>query len=238
VADCVKFGIRDLGFLRSIKFTPQELGCCIQLDPGVIASDSKMNEAAAIRAAQKGKLSAFNQLVLVHQRLAYNVAYRILNDTDLAADATQEAFIKAFKSINQYRGGTFKSWLMRIVTNTCYDQLRYDQRRPTEALEPEDADGDYVPHLVDPTARPEDTTMRRELGEMLQASLTALPPDQRVVLILSDVEGFSYQEIADITDSNLGTVKSRLNRARAKLREVLLQQELLPAQYRLRSNDS
>jgi RNA polymerase sigma-70 factor (ECF subfamily) len=203
-----------------------------------VSSDQNMNEAAAIRAAQKGKLSAFNQLVMVHQRLAYNVAYRILNDGDLAADATQEAFIKAFKSIEQYRGGTFKSWLMRIVTNTCYDQLRYDQRRPTEALEPEDAEGDYAPHLVDPSEPPEDVTVQRELGEMLQSSLGLLPPDQRIVLILSDVEGFSYQEIAEITESNLGTVKSRLNRARAKLRELLLQQELLPAQYRLRSNDS
>jgi RNA polymerase sigma-70 factor (ECF subfamily) len=203
-----------------------------------VSSDQNMNEAAAIRAAQKGKLSAFNQLVMVHQRLAYNVAYRILNDGDLAADATQEAFIKAFKSIEQYRGGTFKSWLMRIVTNTCYDQLRYDQRRPTEALEPEDAEGDYAPHLVDPSEPPEEVTVQRELGEMLQSSLGLLPPDQRIVLILSDVEGFSYQEIAEITESNLGTVKSRLNRARAKLRELLLQQELLPAQYRLRSNDS
>ena len=196
-----------------------------------------INEAQVIKAAKKGELSAFNRLVMAHQGMAYNVAYRLMGDVEAAADATQEAFIKAFKSIHQYRGGTFKSWLMRIVTNTCYDHLRYQQRRPTETLAGEEAEAEYAPHLVDPAERPEEVATRHELAEMLQAAINQLPPDQRTVLILSDAEGFSYQEIADITEVSLGTVKSRLNRARARLRDILLAEELLPGQYRLKSED-
>lgn len=196
-----------------------------------------MNEVEAIRAAQKGKLSAFNHLVMIHQGLAYNVAYRIMGDGDGAADATQDAFLKAFKSIKQYKGGSFKSWLMRIVTNTCYDQLRYQKRRPTESLETEAAETEYAPRLVDSSEQPEDTAMRHELNDMLQTVINRLPPDQRIVLILSDAEGFSYQEIATITEVSLGTVKSRLNRARARLRDLLQHQELLPSQYRLNTKD-
>ena len=191
-----------------------------------------MNESQTIQAAQKGDLAAFNRLVMAYQGLAYNVAYRLMGNADAAADAAQEAFIKAFKSLERYRGGSFKSWLLRIVSNTCYDHLRYNKRRPSQSLEDDDFDSDYAPHLIDHAERPEDGLLRQELGDMLQQAIVQLPPDQRLVLILSDVEGFSYQEIAQTTELALGTVKSRLNRARRKLRDVLLKQELLPQQYR------
>jgi RNA polymerase sigma-70 factor, ECF subfamily len=198
-----------------------------------------MNETELIKSAQKGNLPAFNRLVMAHQGLAYNVAYRLMGEGEAAADATQEAFIKAFKSINQYRGGSFKSWLLRIVTNTCYDHLRYARRRPSEPLEPEheDLSADYTPHLLDPAAGPEERTLQHELGRMLQEAINQLPPEQRLILLLSDAEGFSYQEIAEITDLALGTVKSRLNRGRARLRDILLAKELLPPQYRLQTKD-
>ncbi len=191
-----------------------------------------MTEAEIIQAAQNGSLAAFNRLVMTHQGLAFNVAARVMGDADAAADATQEAFIKAFKAINQYRGGSFKSWLMRIVSNACYDQLRYERRRPSEPLEPDDTESDYAPHLLDPATPPEKTVENRELGDMLQHAINQLPPDQRLILVLSDVEGFNYQEISDATDIALGTVKSRLSRARTRLRDILRRQELLPAQYR------
>lgn len=197
-----------------------------------------VNEAEAIKAAKQGQLAAFNQLIMMHQGLAYNIAFRIMGDADTAADATQDAFIKAFKSINQFQGGAFKSWLMRIVTNTCYDLLRYQKRRPTEALETEEGDADYAPHLVDETEQPEETAARHELSDMIQAAINQLPPDQRQVIVLSDIEEFSYQEIADIADISLGTVKSRLNRARVRLRDILQVQELLPGQYRLTNEDT
>ncbi len=195
-----------------------------------------MTETETIKVAQKGNLAAFNRLVMAYQRLAYNVAFRVMGDADAAADATQEAFIKAFRSIGQYRGGSFKSWLLRIVSNTCYDHLRYNHRRPREPLTPEEGDADYAPHLLDPAERPEEAVERKELGDMLQHAINQLPPDQRLILVLSDAEGFSYQEIAETTNLALGTVKSRLSRARVKLREMLQQQELLPMQYRLTSD--
>jgi RNA polymerase sigma-70 factor, ECF subfamily len=194
-----------------------------------------MDETRIIREAQQGSLSAFNQLVMAYQGTAYNVAYRVIGSTDAAADACQEAFIKAYQALNQYRGGSFKSWLLRIVTNACYDQLRYKSRRPADSLEDltENPD-DHNPNLVSDDERPEDYVARLELNDLIQVGINHLPEDQRVVLVLSDVQGFSYQEIAEIIGQPLGTVKSRLSRGRQRLRDFLLaQQELLPAQYRL-----
>jgi RNA polymerase sigma-70 factor, ECF subfamily len=193
------------------------------------------DEAALIAAAQRGELPAFNQLILHYQGLAYNVAYRVVGDDEMASDATQDAFIKAYQRLAQYRGGSFKAWLLRIVTNTCYDALRARKRRPTTPLENEEDEDDpeYNSRLIDMTERPEAYAMRQELASVIQAAIGLLPPDQRATLILADVEGLDYQEIADATGAALGTVKSRLSRARAKLRDLLLEhQELLPAQYR------
>ena len=94
-----------------------------------------MDETQIIKEAQQGSVSAFNQLVMAYQGTAYNVAYRIIGQQDAAADACQDGFLKAYNAINQYRGGSFKSWLMRIITNTCYDQIRYKSRRPAASLE-------------------------------------------------------------------------------------------------------
>jgi RNA polymerase sigma-70 factor (ECF subfamily) len=195
------------------------------------------DEQALIAAAQQGNLPSFNKIILHYQSLAYNVAYRIMGESDGASDATQDAFIKAYQRINQYRGGSFKAWLLRIVTNTCYDALRARKRRPTVSLENEvegeESDPDYDPRLIDTAERPEAFVMRKELAGVLQVAIGQLPADQRTALILSDVEGMDYQEIADAMGTALGTVKSRLSRARAKMRDLLLAHgELLPAQYR------
>ncbi|HEX9117963.1 MAG TPA: sigma-70 family RNA polymerase sigma factor [Anaerolineae bacterium] len=188
-----------------------------------------------IAAAQRGDLPAFNQLILHYQSIAYNVAYRLLNDGDAAADATQDGFLKAYRKLDQYRGGSFKAWVLRIITNTCYDTLRAHRRRPTSSLDhSEDEDSEHDGTLEDRSERPDEYAMRRELAQTIQAAISQLPLDQRTVLVLSDVEGMNYQEIAEATGSALGTVKSRLSRARAHLRDLLLaQKELLPAQYRL-----
>jgi RNA polymerase sigma-70 factor (ECF subfamily) len=194
------------------------------------------DEAALIQSAQRGHLPAFNQIILHYQGLAYNVAYRIVGDAELAADTTQDAFIKAYQRINQYRGGSFKAWLLRVVTNTCYDALRARKRRPTTSLESEDDDDDpdYNPWLIDSGERPEAYVVRQELAELLRDAISQLPADQRAALVLADIEGLDYQEIADAMGTALGTVKSRLSRARAKMRDMLMaHQELLPAQYRL-----
>ncbi|RME79549.1 MAG: sigma-70 family RNA polymerase sigma factor [Chloroflexi bacterium] len=198
-----------------------------------------MDESRLIHEAQQGSLPAFNRLVLAYQSLAYSTAYRVLGDREAAADACQDAFLKAYQAIRTYRGGSFKSWLMRIVTNTCYDQLRYRRRRPASSLEEmTENPGPEQVRLVNGTEKPEERVERQELHDLLQAGINQLPEDQRIVLVLSDVQGFSYQEIAEIIDQPLGTVKSRLSRARRRLRDILWQKpELLPAQYRL-SNEA
>jgi RNA polymerase sigma factor (sigma-70 family) len=197
-----------------------------------------MDESALIATAQEGDREAFNQLVVHYQSLAYNVAYRVLGDADAAADATQDAFLSAYRAISRFRGGSFRSWLMRIVTNACYDQLRVKKRRPTTSID-EGEDPDREEWNVDPGERPEAFVLRQELGQAIQHALETLPPDQRTVVVLSDIQGMSYEEIAETMSTSLGTVKSRLNRGRSKLRDYLIQNvELLPARYRLYGNAS
>ena len=133
-----------------------------------------MDEVALIRSAQGGDLDAFNSLILIYQGSLFNTALRILSDEELAADITQDAFLSAFRSINSYRGGSFKAWLMRTVTNACYDELRRKKRRPTTPLEPEGSDGDEMDTprwLADPRSAPKDK--RRPMSSSMPFS-TAL----------------------------------------------------------------
>jgi RNA polymerase sigma factor (sigma-70 family) len=197
-----------------------------------------MDEQALIASACKGDVRAFNQLVMLYQSMVYNVAFRVLGDPDAAADATQDAFLSAFKAMGRFRGGSFKAWLLRIVTNACYDQLRVKQRRPTSSLDDLPVESDHTNFLHDPAEKPDEFVERQELSHMIQVAISTLPVEQRVVVVLSDVQGLSYQEIAQATGLSLGTVKSRLSRGRARLRDHLVEQrELLPARYRLRDDD-
>jgi RNA polymerase sigma-70 factor (ECF subfamily) len=188
-----------------------------------------MDEKDLISSARKGDLNAFNQLVLLYQSRVYNLAYRILGDTDAAEDVTQEAFISAYGSIRGFKGGSFKAWILRIVTNACYDEIRRRKRRPTTSLEALFI-SDYADYQEE---SPEEEALRSELNSLLQEGIETLPPDQRITLVLSDVEGMSYKEIAEVTKVSIGTVKSRLSRGRARLRDFLLKnRELLPEHYR------
>jgi RNA polymerase sigma-70 factor (ECF subfamily) len=160
-----------------------------------------------------------------------------MGDPASASDAAQEAFISAYQHIDGFRGrypSSFKSWLMRIVSNACYDELRRRKRRPTTSIEDFEIDEEANPALVSEAEGPEERAEREEMARVMQSGIQMLPADQRVALVLSDVQGFSYQEIAEMTDVPLGTVKSRLARARGRLRDYLRDQgELLPVQYRL-----
>lgn len=194
---------------------------------------SKIGEDAVIAQAVAGDLAAFNQLVLTYQNLAYSVAYRTLQDDAAADDVVQESFIKAFRAISTFQGGSFKSWIIRIVANTCYDLLRSRQRRLTDSLDDLVENEDYASYLEDVTANPHAHAERMELSELIERSFASLPTDQRLVLTLCDVHGYSYEEIADMTDVPIGTVKSRINRARTRVRDFLLQHpELLPSAFR------
>ena len=196
-----------------------------------------MDELALIKSAQHGDLDAFNSLVLAYQDILFNTALRILGDDELAADATQDAFISAFRSLNGYRGGSFKAWLLRTVTNACYDELRRKKRRPTTPLEPDGSDGDEMDTprwLADPGLTPEQSAEAVELEHAIQHCLENLPLEFRTVVVMADLQGLDYTEVAAATRAPLGTIKSRLARARLRLRECLQGfGELLPATMRL-----
>ena len=198
-----------------------------------------MDEERLIAGAQRGDVNAFNELVLHYQDRVYNLAYRIMGDPASAADAAQEAFISAFQSMDRFRGGSFKSYLMRIVANQCYDVLRRRKRRPATSVEDFEVDEEANPALVSQGERPEAHVERLEMARFIQAGIDSLPADQRITLVLADVEQLSYQEIAETMDVALGTVKSRLARGRAKVRDYLRTHgELLPRQYRLEGEAS
>jgi len=196
-----------------------------------------MNEPALILETQQGSLDAFNHLVLAYQDALFATALRILGDDELAADATQEAFISAYRGIASFRGGSFKPWLMRIVTNACYDELRRQKRHRTVPLNPHNRENDEIetPHwLIDMSLLPEEMFENIELEFAIHQCLDILPIDFRTVLVLVDLQGMNYSEAAYATRVPLGTMKSRLARARLHLREHLqVFRELLPAAFRL-----
>ena len=197
-----------------------------------------MNEQALITDAQGGNLDAFNTLILHYQDSVFNTALRILGDEEQAADASQEAFISAFKSIASFRGGSFKGWLMRTVTNACYDELRRQKRRPTTPLEPDTEDGEEMDSpkwLADPNMTPAQKAEADEVEHAIQHCLNNLPLEFKTVVVMADIQGMDYTEVAASVRVPLGTIKSRLARARLRLRECLQGfAELLPASYRLK----
>jgi len=202
-----------------------------------------MDEAELITAAQNEDLDAFNRLVLVYQERAYNVAVRLLNDTQLAEDATQDSFIAAYQHINSFRGGSFCAWILRIVTNNCYDELRRQKRKPEQALEHSQmTDGeefDASDWLEDDSLSPEQVIEKRELEQAIQHCIDELPVDFRAVVILVDVQGMDYQAVSEVVKKPLGTIKSRLARARKRLQDCLHGfWELLPAKFRLENEGS
>ena len=177
------------------------------------------DETDVVARAAAGDRSAFARLVEHYQPACYGLAWRLLGDPDRAADATQDAFLHAFGAIRSYRGGAFRSWLLRITANASYDVLRRSQRRPTSPLpNPEHGESEIPDHgAPDPTFSAE----RGEMFRVLEVALRSLPDDQRTAIVLSDVYGMDYQEVAAVTDAALGTVKSRLHRGRLRLRELL-----------------
>ncbi|MGB7873764.1 MAG: sigma-70 family RNA polymerase sigma factor [Anaerolineales bacterium] len=196
-----------------------------------------MDEPALIQEAQRGDLNSFNTLVLSYQDMLFNTALRIMGDQEAAADATQEAFLSAFRAIKSFRGGSFKAWLLRTVTNACYDELRRQKRRPTTPLEPEMDDGEEMENprwLADPSMGPEEEAEVDELEHAIQHCLEELPVEFRAVVVLTDFQGMDYKEVAATVRVPLGTIKSRLARARLRMRECLQGfWELLPAAFRL-----
>src|SRR3990170_5467058 len=177
------------------------------------------DEAAVIARAGAGDRTAFTQLMEHYQSACYGLAWRLLSDRDQAADATQDAFIHAYRAIGSYRGGIFRSWLLRITANASYDILRRAQRRPSSPLPDPEEGAPELPdaHAVNPVAE----ATKSELYRHLEVALGRLPEDQRTAVVLCDVYGMDYNEVAAMTQSALGTVKSRIHRGRLRLRELM-----------------
>jgi RNA polymerase sigma-70 factor (ECF subfamily) len=191
-----------------------------------------------VQAALNGDSESFNRLVDRYQARAYGLCLRMLGDADHAADVAQDAFISAYRHLPSLRG-EFRPWLMRIVANACRDVLRSQKRRPSVSLDMTNDDDDAPAlQIADTAAGPEEQLLRREMQQTIATALFTIPAEQREVIVLSDIEGLSYQEIAEITGINIGTVKSRLNRARMRLRELLYAAELLPHVRRLTSEQT
>jgi RNA polymerase sigma-70 factor (ECF subfamily) len=162
--------------------------------------------------------------------MVYNVAFRIVGEGTAAEDITQEAFLAAYRAIHTLRGDSFQAWLLRIVTNRCRDEIRAARWRPVLSLDAPAVETDRLCYVADPGELPHQVVERRALDGALQQAILTLPPDRRMVLVLADVQGLTYQEVAEVLGISLGTVRSRLSRARAHLRDQLLgRREVLPA---------
>jgi RNA polymerase sigma-70 factor (ECF subfamily) len=179
------------------------------------------DEPALVRRAQSGDLQAFNQLVDLHQRLVFNLCLRMLGASASAEDAAQDAFIAAWRNISAFRGSSFRAWLMRIASNACTDELRRRGRRPALSLDAPSPAGEEPLDVPDRSAGPEEAALRDEQRRRIQAALLQLPGDQRLAVVLCDVQGFAYEEIAEAMRTSVGTVKSRIARGREKLRRLL-----------------
>lgn len=177
---------------------------------------------ALVHEALAGDLDAFNELVRRYQDFLFGLVARMLGDREAAADVVQEAFLSAYRNLAAFRGGAFRSWLARIALNAATDVLRRRKRRPSEPY-PEWQDDDWQPP-AGADADPEHEAARRARGRALTRALAAIGADQRRAIVLYDVEGFDYGEIAELTGVSLGTVKSRIHRGRLALREVLADQ--------------
>jgi len=180
------------------------------------------DEQGWIESARAGDAEAFNRLVEQHQVVAYNLAYRTLRNVEDAADATQDAFLSAFRAIGSFHGASFRAWLLRIVLNACYDARRRSTRRPASSMEALAEQVGELPWADERAPDPEASALSREARAAIERALAALPEDQRLAIVLVDIQGLAYDEAADTLDCPIGTVRSRLARGRARVRDELL----------------
>lgn len=185
---------------------------------------TREQEAAIVRKVLGGDANAFETLVLEYEKNVYNIALRMTGNSEDSADMTQEAFIKAYNSLQSFRGDSkFSVWLYRIVSNVCLDFLRSKNRRPTVSLSVEDDDGeDAQLDVADESQSPELLLDRKLTRDSVRRGLDSLPPDYRQILLLREIQGLSYDEIAQALSLEVGTVKSRIFRARKRLCTFLI----------------
>jgi RNA polymerase sigma-70 factor, ECF subfamily len=184
---------------------------------------AERTDAELLAAAAHGDLDAFDVVVERHQRAVFNVCYRLLGSMPEAEDATQETFVRAWQAARRFQGAAVRQWLTRIATNHCLDRLRSSARHPTNSLDDADDDDGAAPELADPSGavNPASHAERNELSDALMRALAALPSDQRVAVVLCDIQQIPYEEASRLTGVPAGTLKSRAWRGRERLRDHL-----------------
>lgn len=184
---------------------------------------TKFYENEIIRSVLKGNVNEFEKLVTAYEKNVYNIALRLVGDPEDAADMTQETFIKAYRALGSFRGDSkFSVWLYRIASNVCLDFLRSRSRRKQVSLSVEDEYGEAFMELPDMSGNPEEQLMKKLSMEAVRRGLEQLPPQQRQILVLRELGGLSYAELAQSLGLEEGTVKSRIFRARKRLCAMLL----------------
>lgn len=192
-------------------------------EPRAQSADNKAQEHHLIERCRSGDMIAFDEIVALHQNRIFNLCYWMLGNRDDASDAAQEAFVRAFRSLERFRGdASFATWLHRIAVNVSLDAAQRRKRGPLLYSDLE-CGGDSPPELdpVDLGQDPQAIAARRERSQSVRAAMAELPEHYRIVLVLFDLENHSYDEVAELLSLPLGTVKSRLNRARLALRDKL-----------------
>ena len=191
---------------------------------------TREQEAAIINAVLDGDVNAYEHLVKAYEKNVYNLALRMTGNSEDAYDMSQEAFIKAYNSLHSFRGDSkFSVWLYRIVSNVCLDFLRSRNRKATVSLSMENDDGEEVElDIADEASSPQLLLDRSLTRDAVRRGLQALPPDHREILLLREIQGLSYDEIAETLDLEVGTVKSRIFRARKKLCAFLIKDGNIP----------
>jgi RNA polymerase sigma-70 factor (ECF subfamily) len=185
-----------------------------------------------VQRARNGDLQAFNELVELHQRPVFNLCLRMIGSPATAEDSAQDAFLSAWRALPGFKGGSFRAWLMRIAANACTDELRRRGRRPAVSLDAPPPGSEEPIDVADRSEGPEVRALRRERQAAIQAALLLLPADQRLAVIMCDIQGFAYEEIAVAMGVSIGTVKSRISRGREKLRAELTRTEQMSGEER------
>lgn len=183
-------------------------------------------ERELIKKAKSGDEGSFESLILGCQNKAFNIAIRYLKNEEDALDALQESFIKIFRHLHTFKEDSrFDTWVYRIVVNTCNDMLRKNSNQKiTDSLFKSEDEKETMIEIPDLTGAPEEVLEKKEKSAHVLSCLEKLNTDQKEIIVLRDVHGFSYEEISEILNCSLGTVKSRINRSRLRLREIFLEQ--------------
>lgn len=182
-------------------------------------------ERDLIQKAKQGDMLAFEELILKHEKIVYNVALRMMNHSEDAKDISQEVFLKAYKNIGNFdERSQFSTWLYRITHNTCIDEMRKRKGKQSYSLEEEleNEDGSMQRQIADESDTPEESLLREEQKSEILQALDQLSEEHKAAVVLRDVKGLSYEEISEILELSLGTVKSRISRARNQLKTEIL----------------